>query len=231
MARRTDDPRDVSEAAANSQTGAISVASGPAGEPDVEVRRSDRRRRTVSAYRDGERTVVLIPARMSRADERRWVAAMLERLADQDRRRRPGEVELLERAATLSRRYLDGRANPVSVRWVGNQGSRWGSCTPVDGTIRLSSRLQGMPGWVVDYVLVHELAHLIVAGHGPGFWAEVGRFPRTERARGYLEGVSATAGLPVSADEPDERGVDGDDRYDDGAADPDPPARPGRPAR
>jgi predicted metal-dependent hydrolase len=173
-------------------------------EPLVEVRRSARRRRTVSAYRDGDRTVVLIPARMSRAEERRWVAAMLERLDRQDRKLRPGDEALLERAVALSRRYVEGAPVPASVRWVGNQGSRWGSCTPVDRTIRLSDRLQGMPSWVLDYVLVHELVHLRVPGHGADFWAEVEQFPRTERARGYLEGVSATAGLGFSdADETD----------------------------
>jgi predicted metal-dependent hydrolase len=172
----------------------------PFPEPQVEVRRSARRRRTVSAYRDGDRTVVLIPARMSRAEEREWVAVMLERLAKQDRKLRPSDRDLLARATELSRAWLAGRAKPASVRWVGNQGSRWGSCTPVDRTIRLSSRLQGMPSWVVDYVLVHELAHLLVPGHGPDFWALVEAFPRTERARGYLEGVSATAGLDLSDD-------------------------------
>jgi len=172
----------------------------PFPEPQVEVRRSARRRRTVSAYRDGDRTVVLIPARMSRAEEREWVAVMLERLAKQDRKLRPSDRDLLARATELSRAWLAGRATPASVRWVGNQGSRWGSCTPVDRTIRLSSRLQGMPSWVVDYVLVHELAHLLVPGHGPDFWALVEQFPRTERARGYLEGVSATAGLDLSDD-------------------------------
>jgi predicted metal-dependent hydrolase len=169
-------------------------------DPQVEVRRSARRRRTVSAYRDGDRTVVLIPARMTRAEEREWVAVMLERLAKQDRKLRPSDRDLLARATELSRTWLAGRAKPASVRWVGNQGSRWGSCTPVDRTIRLSSRLQGMPPWVVDYVLVHELAHLLVPGHGPDFWALVDEFPRTERARGYLEGVSATAGLDLADD-------------------------------
>jgi predicted metal-dependent hydrolase len=168
--------------------------------PEVEVRRSARRRRTVSAYRDGDRTVVLIPARMTRAEEREWVAIMLERLAKQDRRRRPSDEALLTRARDLSRRYLDGRAAPASVRWVANQGGRWGSCTPADGTIRLSTRLQGMPSWVVDYVLIHELAHLLVAGHGPRFWAHVEGYPRSERARGYLEGVAAAAGLAMSDD-------------------------------
>jgi predicted metal-dependent hydrolase len=164
------------------------------------VRRSTRRRRTVSAYRDGDRTVVMIPARMTRAEERHWVALMVERLAKQDQRRRPGDDELLARAGELSRRYLGGRAKPASVRWVTNQGSRWGSCTPVDASIRLSSRMQGMPSWVVDYVLVHELAHLLVTGHGPRFWAAVESYPRSERARGYLEGVAATAGLDIAAD-------------------------------
>jgi predicted metal-dependent hydrolase len=169
-------------------------------EPEIEVRRSTRRRRTVSAYRDGDRTVVMIPARMTRAEERHWVALMVERLAKQDQRRRPGDDELLARAGDLSRRYLGGRAKPASVRWVTNQGSRWGSCTPVDASIRLSSRMKGMPAWVVDYVLVHELAHLLVTGHGPRFWAAVEGYPRSERARGYLEGVAAAAGLDIAPD-------------------------------
>ena len=162
--------------------------------PDgVEVVRSDRRRRTVSAYRQDGRTIVLLPGRMSKADEDRWVTEMLGRLDRQDARRRPGTAELEERAATLSERYLEGRAAPRSVTWSTRQNGRWGSCTPADGTIRLSSRLQGMPDWVVDYVLLHELAHLLQPGHDPAFWALVGRYPRTERARGLLEGVAAAA--------------------------------------
>ncbi|MDQ3627933.1 MAG: M48 family metallopeptidase [Actinomycetota bacterium] len=164
--------------------------------PEVEVRRSRRRTRTVSAYRDGDKVVVMMPARLSRAEEHEWVEAMLARLDRQELRRRPTDEGLMARAEGLSDRYLDGQASPASVRWVDNQGSRWGSCTMSDRTIRLSERLQGMPSWVIDYVLLHELAHLLVPGHGPEFWARLGRYPRTERARGYLEGVSAAAGLP-----------------------------------
>lgn len=162
---------------------------------DVEVRRSPRRRRTVSAYREGNKTVVLVPARFSRAEEQQWVARMLERLAAREQRRRPTDVGLLARAQTLSARYLDGAAVPASVRWVDNQHGRWGSCTPADGSIRLSRRLLGMPGWVLDYVMVHELAHLIVPDHGHRFWELVAGYPRTERARGYLEGVAYAARL------------------------------------
>ncbi|MFD7992401.1 M48 metallopeptidase family protein [Streptomyces mexicanus] len=170
--------------------------SGPAAHA-IEVRRSARRRRTVSAYREGDRTIVLIPARMSEAEERRWVKVMLDKLAAQESRRAPsGDAELAERAGRLSAQYLDGRARPSSVRWVTNQNTRWGSCTPAEGSIRLSHRLQGMPEYVVDYVLLHELAHLLVPGHGPGFWRLLEAYPRTERARGYLEGVAAAARLP-----------------------------------
>ena len=97
----------------------------------------------------------------------------------------------MTRAQQLSEKYLEGLARPVSVRWATNQQTRWGSCTPRDGTIRLSTRLQGLPGWVVDYVLVHELAHLLESGHNERFWRLVERYPRTERARGFLEGVEA----------------------------------------
>ncbi|WP_181789655.1 M48 metallopeptidase family protein [Streptomyces phytophilus] len=162
----------------------------------VEVRRSARRRRTVSAYREGDRTVVLIPARMSEAEEQRWVTVMLDKLQAQENRRMPGDGELADRAQRLSAQYLDGRARPRSVRWVTNQNTRWGSCTPAEGTIRLSHRLKGMPEYVIDYVLIHELAHLLVPGHGPRFWDLVGAYPRTERARGYLEGVVAGESLP-----------------------------------
>jgi predicted metal-dependent hydrolase len=162
----------------------------------------------VAAYREGNRVVVLIPARMSRAEEEHWVAAMLDRLARQERRRRPTDASLQRRAHQLSRRYLGGRAVPESVRWVDNQRSRWGSCTPADRSIRLSKRLQGMPAWVVDYVLMHELAHLLEPGHDERFWALVEVYPRTERARGYLEGVSAAAGF---APPPGEEELDIDD--------------------
>jgi predicted metal-dependent hydrolase len=178
---------------------------------DVEVRRSARRRRTVSAYREGERTVVLIPARFTRAEERRWVDTMLTRLAAGDQRRRPSDEELMRRATELSERYLSGAARPSSVRWVDNQLSRWGSCTPADGTIRVSTRLRGMPGYVLDYVLLHELAHLLRAAHDERFWALLQGYPRLERARGYLEGYAAAGHLSgdgAPAPEPDDDTVD-----------------------
>lgn len=165
----------------------------------VEVRRSHRRRRTVTAYREGETTVVCIPARFTAEQERAWVDAMLARLRAQDARRRPSDEDLARRAEQLSRRYLAGRARPATVRWAANQSTRWGSCTPADASIRVSTRLQGVPGWVLDYVILHELAHLIVPGHGPDFWQQLEAYPRAQRARGYLEGLAAARDLPDGA--------------------------------
>lgn len=150
----------------------------------------------MSAYREGERTVVLIPARMSEAEERRWVGVMLDKLAAQENKRTLGDAELIARAERLSEQYFGGRARPLSVRWVTNQNTRWGSCTPAEGSIRLSHRIQGMPEYVVDYVLLHELAHLLVPGHGPRFWELLEAYPKTERARGFLEGVAAAERMP-----------------------------------
>lgn len=165
--------------------------------PEVEVRRSKRRRRTVSAYRDGDRIVVMIPASLSRKEEAEWVERMLTRLEKSEARRRPTDDALLQRALGLSDRYLGGMATPGSVRWVENQQSRWGSCTPGDRTIRLSARLQGMPPWVIDYVLVHELAHLLEPAHDAHFWSWVDRYPHAERAKGYLLGWSSAARLEL----------------------------------
>jgi len=179
------------------------MAAQPKPAPVVEVRRSRKRRRTVAAYREDDKVVVLLPARFTRAEEKEWVATMLARLERSERRRRPSDAGLKRRAAELGERFLEGRAVPDTVRWVANQRSRWGSCTPSDKAIRLSTRLQGMPSWVVDYVLVHELAHLIEAGHGAAFWRWVDRYPKAERAKGFLEGVAAASALGIEAEPPD----------------------------
>jgi predicted metal-dependent hydrolase len=173
--------------------------------PLIEVRRSTRRRRTVAAYRDGDKIVILMPARTSKADEQRLVAEMVERVTRREARAanaglRAGDNQLLSRARQLSDSYLDGRPQPSSVRWVRNMNHRWGSCTIGDRTIRLSHRLQSMPSWVIDYVLVHELCHLIEPGHDRAFWAWAQRYPRTDRARGFLEGVAVAAQLPELSD-------------------------------
>ena len=167
--------------------------------PEVEVRRSHRRTRTVSAYRKDGKVIVMIPARFTRAEESEWVDTMLGKLARSEQRGRRTDDQLMRRARELNREYLSGRAQPASVRWVSNMTTRWGSCTTGEGTIRLSDRLRTMPTWVIDYVLLHELAHLLEPNHDDRFWALVDRYPRSERAKGYLEGIAAAANLDLEA--------------------------------
>jgi predicted metal-dependent hydrolase len=166
----------------------------------VEVRRSRRRTRTVSAWREGGRIVVAIPASFSAAEERRWVDTMAARVLD--RSRAPSDPELARRADQLADRYLGG-VRARSVSWSSRQQRRWGSCTSVDGTIRVSTRLRGMPDWVLDYVLVHELAHLQHADHGTEFWQLVQAYPLAERARGFLAGVDHGVDPDLDPDQAD----------------------------
>ncbi|MCQ1945435.1 M48 family metallopeptidase [Arthrobacter sp. zg-Y1116] len=159
----------------------------------IQVRRSARRKRTVNAvFRDGV-ALISIPAHFSTAQEAEWVRRMVARLEERSAGvpdPETSESELMLRAGELSRTYLSGRARPQSVRWVSNQNSRWGSATPGRGTIRLSDKLQGMPEWVIDYVLLHELAHLLVPSHGPAFWRLLESYPQTETAKAFLSGAA-----------------------------------------
>lgn len=171
----------------------------------VEVRRSARRSRTVSAdVRDGV-IVVSIPAHFSAAQEKQWVARMVARL----RAKHGGDVvgnpsapspqeQLMERATGLAEKFLDGNGKPDAIEWVTNQNSRWASATPAQRTIRLSHKLQGMPGRVVDYVILHEMAHLIEPSHNRAFWRLLTSYPHTETAKAFLAGAAYAAdhGLP-----------------------------------
>lgn len=148
---------------------------------EVSVLRSDRRRKTVSARMVGDVLEVRLPGWMGAADEARWVEEMRRRF---ERKRSTEQVDVDARARLLAGRY--DLPQPVSVRWVDNQTTRWGSCTPANGTIRISSALAPWPRWVLDFVLVHELAHLAEPSHGPAFQALVARYPLAERATGFL---------------------------------------------
>jgi hypothetical protein len=159
----------------------------------------------VSAFWEGDTAVVAIPAGFSRAQESHWVQRMVARLQQDTARRRGSATDeaLMERAAMLAGKYLGGRARPASIRWVTNQRRRWGSCTPSERTIRISHELQGMPEWVVDYVILHELVHLLVSGHGPAFWRQLDAYPRLAEAKAFLAGVAFGASRGGAAPPPD----------------------------
>ena len=154
---------------------------------NVEVLRSPRRTRTISAVIHGHTLVVSIPAQFSHAQEQEWVKRMLERVERAQRKAdRNQDDELFARAQRLNVRYFKGRLTFTGIVYVDNQRTLHGSCTPSTGAIRISRRLAKLPHWVEDYVIVHELAHLVYSGHGPRFWELVNGYPLAERARGYL---------------------------------------------
>ncbi|HUC05275.1 MAG TPA: M48 family metallopeptidase [Acidimicrobiales bacterium] len=158
--------------------------------PEVEVRTSARRRKTSEAKWVGGRIVVSVPAHLSRQMRETTVAWLVDRLVSRHRLRlAQGDDELAERARHLAQRYHVG-AVPASVRWVSNQTTRWGSCSHHSGQIRISERLRTVPEWVLDSVLVHELAHLVHPNHSAAFHALADRYPRHREAGIFLAGYS-----------------------------------------
>ena len=156
---------------------------------NIRIIRSKNRTKTVTARRRGDVIEVLAPARMSDAELQPIIENLVQRIKRKTSVAELSDADLDARAQQLNRTYFDGKLTWQSVRWVTNQNVVNGSCTPSKGTIRISHRLGSMPPFVLDYVLVHELAHLLEANHGPRFWALVNRYPKTERARGYLMAV------------------------------------------
>lgn len=154
---------------------------------EIKIERSSVRHKSVAGRVKNGVLVITAPAEMSEAD----LAPIIERLRLRIERRTEhatlDDQDLMHRALELSTRYFAGRLHPTSVRWVTNQNlSRWASCTTHTGEIRISHRLAKVPAFVLDAVVVHELVHLEIGGHGANFWKMANRFPLMERARGYL---------------------------------------------
>jgi predicted metal-dependent hydrolase len=161
------------------------------GEGEIIVIRSKRRKRNLSAYRQGGRIVISIPASMSKADERAMVPEMIAKIRNQEAARTPNESALAERIDSLLRELApEIEQRPLSVSWRAMR-ERWGSCTSVDRTIRISDRLQLAPEYALDYVLFHEAIHLAHSDHGEEFTAVLARFPDGELASAYLDGYEA----------------------------------------
>ncbi|HVA54076.1 MAG TPA: M48 family metallopeptidase [Acidimicrobiales bacterium] len=164
--------------------------------PEVEVRASPKRKKTGTAHWSGSRIVVQIPARVRGRERRVFVDELVERLLTQRPQNAGGDAALEERARVLADEYNDA-IMPASVRWVKNQQARWASCSPASREIRVSSRLRQCPEWVIDAVLVHELAHLQEADHSVRFYEIANRHPRQNDSELYLDGYALGLGLRI----------------------------------
>jgi predicted metal-dependent hydrolase len=172
-----DPPTDTASEVAPSVALPTAIAERPF---EVEVVRSARRKSTVGSTLKGSKLTVTVPTWMSQRDIDQWVTEMSKRWS---KKVTTGSIDLDERAKALASRYE--LPTPESIGWS-DMETQWGSCTPTRGTVRLSTKLATFPRWVLDYVIVHELAHIAVPDHSASFWKLVHRYPRTERARGYL---------------------------------------------
>jgi len=160
-------------------------------EGEILVIRSARRKRNISAYRQGGRIIVSIPARMSKADERAVVPEMIAKIRSQESDRTPSEERLMERTNELMTSLApEITARPASINWRPMR-ERWGSCTSVDRTIRISDRLKLAPDYALDYVLFHEAIHLEHFDHGSAFTEVLARFEESELASAFLDGYEA----------------------------------------
>ena len=155
--------------------------------PPVPVRiiTSARRKKTVSARFVGDTIEIRMPEGLSKSEQQRHVRNLTRKL---QAKRTAKRVDLVQRAKTLAKSY--DLPVPTSITWSSRQNSRWGSCTPATGAIRISHRMGEFPQWVIDYVIVHELAHLVEANHSPAFYALERRFPDCDKAEGFLLAVS-----------------------------------------
>ena len=161
------------------------------GGADIRVIRSSRRKKSIGAYREQGAIVISVPARLSNSKVSAVIPELVEKILTKEAKERLTDSQLHERSLYLLGKYLpEFVITPASVTWR-SMNERWGSCTTVDRTIRISDRLNGAPEYVVDYLLVHELIHLMIPDHGAEFEGLLARFESSDRASAYLEGYEA----------------------------------------
>jgi predicted metal-dependent hydrolase len=156
-------------------------------QPQVTVIRSRRRKKTIQTKSTKDHLWIYLPAGMSATDEMKWINRMVQRNERWKQKKTLKESDgwLQRRAEELNKKYFDGTLE-YSIRFVSNQQSRFGSCTSSDRSIRISDRVKTMPSWVQDYIIIHELAHLVYPDHSKRFWGMVNQYKYAERAKGYL---------------------------------------------
>src|ERR1019366_1671152 len=186
----------MTQRATSAAVGSVPIEPPRFDRPEVEIRASPRRKKTGTAHWSGSRIVVQIPARLRGRERVAFVDALVVRLLTQRPQSSAGDATLEERAVVPAELDNDG-VLPSKVRWVNNQQARWASCSPASREIRVSSRLRQCPEWVIDAVLVHELAHLQEADHSVKFYEIANRHPRQNDSELYLDGCALGLGLRI----------------------------------
>ena len=156
---------------------------------NVKIIRSERRKKTIQTKYVNGKLWIYLPSGMTETEEKRWIDRMITKSVNrQQKQKLNSDGLLLKCAQELNKLYFDGELD-FDIKYVTNQNSRFGSCTPENMVVRISNRIANMPRWVRDYVIIHELAHLIYPDHSKEFWGKVNQYKYTERAKGYLIAV------------------------------------------
>jgi len=160
--------------------------------PQVIIIRSRRRKKTIQTKSGDGKLWIYLPAGMHPKDEQKWIDRMMKRNErwEQKKTIKQSDKWLVQRAEELNKKFFNGVLD-FSICFVTNQHSRFGSCTSLDKSIRISDRVKTMPSWVQDYIIIHELAHLIYPDHSKKFWDTVNQYKYAERAKGYLIALGA----------------------------------------
>ena len=153
----------------------------------VEIRRSKRRKKTVSAKLYGDVMHVFAPHNIPEKELKKVIKNFKKRFARQNIKKKLNEEQNLNEVFNkLNKIYFDGKIKIKSIEYVTNQQKRCGSCNYKKKTIRIAHYLAHMPEWVRDYVIIHEMAHILEPNHSKAFWNIVYRYNLAERARGFL---------------------------------------------
>ena len=122
--------------------------------------------KTHRANRFGEVLQIQLTKHDSPEHTKKSIQHLLSRVIAQD-----FKPMIVKRVLEINERYFQ---QPISGVKLNYSSSRWGSCSS-NGNINLSTRLLFAPQPVIDYVIIHELAHRIEMNHSPKFWALVAR--------------------------------------------------------
>lgn len=154
---------------------------------EIEIIRSSRRLRTVSARIVENTLIVSAPDTLS---HERLNKIIVDFKLKFERKKLKEELDKKENlaaiASAINRKYFGNRLKINSIQYVTNQTSKFGCCNYRSADIRISHRVGMMPDWVRDYVVIHEMAHLIEPNHSKSFWDIVSCYGLAERARGFL---------------------------------------------
>ena len=151
---------------------------------NIVIQRSKRRKKTLQAVLRDNTVKILAPSTTSDAEIKKFLDKFLKKLELKDIILN-NDKELLSRANKLKKKFIPD-APDFTIVFQESLKRTWGKCFTNQRKIVINPVLGTYPKWVLDFVIVHELAHLLIPNHGKEFRSLVNRFKLKERAVGFL---------------------------------------------